>query len=480
VRLCLGEVVVQLEVRAPGFSMAESAQLLDDFRDGLWQLILDPASPTTVYNPDATAGVGPEYLAAVRDFARHAGRALSDPHRELREAPMVQPIGRVRPGMRTFQELARRGAPRQVIGRGHRPSFNTPENRHLLAMALRLDRSTRALARAGAASAEMLARQALAAKGRAELLDGSFRADPDELAQEIAELRQRADLLAEARAALVDDARPGMDSVRLRLRVTSKVESDRSDQGFWSKLLEADPPRSRGIRRLRLAFPGKAMRHLEHCFRRREEYELVAALKDERQGEDREGTHGAAVESMPLHSIQSGWEEKTRQEIERLQRHRQQLARTGWKKPLGPKERQKQARERQTERSRAERCARMRDLWRKRTTELEALPQQLAPLLRGADELGIEPSPSLPLLGSMVYVQEPSYRGALAAFRRAMAAADLDLEQLDKLMQVDELGILDLPMVYERWCLVCLVRVLIDDFGMTPADPATARACWPG
>ncbi len=76
-------------------------------------------------------------------------------------------------------------------------------------------------------------------------------------------------------------------------------------------------------------------------------------------------------------------------------------------------------------------------------------------------------------LSRMIYVQEPRYRGALAAFRRAMAAADLnlDLEQLDELMQLDALGILDLPMVYERWCLVRLVRVLIDDFGMAPADP---------
>ncbi len=64
----------------------------------------------------------------------------------------------------------------------------------------------------------------------------------------------------------------------------------------------------------------------------------------------------------------------------------------------------------------------------------------------------------------MVFVHNAHYRGGLASYRRALAAAGLDAGEVDRLFELDDVGLLDLPTVYERWCLVRIARLLEEDF----------------
>ena len=66
--------------------------LFDEFRNGAWQLILDPKSPTQAIDRRTDGGIDPEFLNAVAVFIRSAGRALDQPHRELREVREPQRV----------------------------------------------------------------------------------------------------------------------------------------------------------------------------------------------------------------------------------------------------------------------------------------------------------------------------------------------------------------------------------------------------
>jgi len=378
-RLRIGAYEVSLQIFMPGFSPDEFETLVDEFRIGLWQLILDPKSPTTVTAQRPVGGVNQNYLAAVRDHIRYARRALNRPHSELREHLEAQPLERVRQTSRTFQDLALRGSPRRVTGRGHAPSFDTPENRQLLGMASRLDLSLQALRRAAESRALEFHHRADETLRRATVLDGGVQISPERLRQEIAELQERFSTLQQCRARLLKDS-------------------------------------------------------------------IVNGLS----------------------ALESGWEIKVKSELQRLARQQTAIEQPGYRPKLNPKQRQHQERDQQADLNRAQHHQAQRNHWTVTAAALKDLSEQLAPVLRRARDLGIASTLSLIPTGSMTYVQDPDYRGALAAFRRALEAANLDLSLLDLLFREDRVGILDLPRVYERWCLLKIVRVLTEEFPLVP------------
>ena len=173
-------------------------------------------------------------------------------------------------------------------------------------------------------------------------------------------------------------------------------------------------------------------------------------------------------EVLQLTALESGWERKVQEELQRLAREQTAIEQPGYRRRLTQKQRQNQERDQQSELRRAQHDQTQSDHWTKTSTALKDLGEQLAPVLRRARDLGIASTLSLIPTGAMAYVQDPDYRGALAAFRRALEAANLDLSLLDRLFREDRVGILDLPRVYERWCLLKIVRVLTEEFQLVP------------
>lgn len=186
-RIQVGGVTVRLRIAAPGFSVGEFDALLEEFRNGLWRLVLDSGSPATATDWHSDGGISDAFLDAVRDHIRHVERALKQPHGELRERQERQPLARVHPTTRTFQELALRGLPRLITGRGHAPSFDTPENRQLVAMISRLLRSLQGLYRAAQGASRDFQRREADARARAAYLEqfaSRTQVDPVRLARE--------------------------------------------------------------------------------------------------------------------------------------------------------------------------------------------------------------------------------------------------------------------------------------------------------
>jgi pyrethroid hydrolase len=469
-RLCVGSETIRLRIAPTGFAGEAFDALLEEFRNGAWKLILDPLSPTRATDRRGDGGIDPAFLDAVAEFIRYAGRALDQPHRELREIRELQRLERVRPNVGTFRELAIRGLPRSVIGRGHAPSFNTPDNRQLLWMCSRLRRILNGLSAGAQASIRDLLGRAQAAQERAIHLHeslGKVRVDEARLSRLIEEREDQ--LIAYRRAVkeLLSEPPPNTQLYFFHVH-QPKVDADRGPAGFWIDGQTADGDAAR----FRLNFHADR-KTLASVFDKRYSYRLTGAFDYEYGGK----TNGRQwhvwrisllTEISPIQKQDRSLEEDLLSEIDYLTERRSSLRGTDFWMPLNKADTEEQHRDLTEALASAERLRLSSEFWAQVAGQLAPLAAQLSSLENRAQGMGIKRMRQGDLSGSMTWVLNPNYRGASGAYRKAKARANLRSSEIEGLLRLEELGILDLPMVYERWCLLRLIAVIRDHFHLVP------------
>src|SRR5699024_10177593 len=66
---------------------------------------------------------------------------------------------------------------------------------------------------------------------------------------------------------------------------------------------------------------------------------------------------------------------------------------------------------------------------------------------------------------SMVFIQNPNYAGAKSLFKKIVDLNGLDLDLLEDMMIVDEIVLTNISNLYERWCLIKVIKVLNEVYG---------------
>lgn len=70
--------------------------------------------------------------------------------------------------------------------------------------------------------------------------------------------------------------------------------------------------------------------------------------------------------------------------------------------------------------------------------------------------------------GSMTFIQNPNYQGTHKIYKQIIDKSGLNDELFENMKEIESIGILDIPKVYERWCLLQIIKVLIDSFHFKP------------
>lgn len=469
-RLRVGDYLIRLRISPTGFTGEEFETLLDEFRSGAWQLILDPMSPTRATNQHRDGGIDPAFLAAVATFIQHAGRAFDQPHRELREIRELQPIERVRPHAGTFRALAVRGAPRMVSGRGHAPSFNTPENRQLLTMCTKLQRTLNGLFEGAKGAANDFENRAKAGEQRAKEIErtiGLAKVDRRRLVRMIEELESDRSSYCLGVQRLLTQPPDGLVIHHVEHRVTKDVDRDKyGEVGFWSTLSMVNGTAC-STKSYRFIFR-EDIELIKSVFRKGFIYQVAGNFRNIFKPETNRYGEWGKVEVLRLSNIDSNLERLISEQISSLKNRETTLAREDFQIRLNSKDTEEQRLDLAEALRSAERLSAAGIVWAEVTDQLKPLAQQVSNLVKRASGLGIQASRHAAFTGSMTYVLNPDYRSALAAFRRALEVAGLTTSQLEGLLRLEDLGILDLPIVYERWCLLRIVSVLREHFRLTP------------
>src|SRR5690606_32206104 len=77
-------------------------------------------------------------------------------------------------------------------------------------------------------------------------------------------------------------------------------------------------------------------------------------------------------------------------------------------------------------------------------------------------ELDVKPSSRFP--NSMTFVQNPNYQGVHNNYKVLRDITNLDDDLLFSLEQIDRIGLVNMPLLYERWVLIQLLLVLKESF----------------
>jgi hypothetical protein len=65
----------------------------------------------------------------------------------------------------------------------------------------------------------------------------------------------------------------------------------------------------------------------------------------------------------------------------------------------------------------------------------------------------------------MSFVQNPSYAKAKSSYNKINKLDGMDGELFNSLFEFDEIGIINIPILYERWCLLQIIKLLSEVFG---------------
>ena len=98
-------------------------------------------------------------------------------------------------------------------------------------------------------------------------------------------------------------------------------------------------------------------------------------------------------------------------------------------------------------------------------------------ILKQFKNLGIKASSYFP--NSMTFVQNPNYQGIHNNYKVLRNVTNLhDENLLISLEKIEEIGLVNMPLLYERWTLIQIILVLKETFRFIPQDDWKYKIRW--
>lgn len=466
-RLVIDAVALELD-------RAHAQDYLDDFRDDLvWLAVGQPNG--------AAAQAGSDYshalVEALANFTHAARRVLNHPARKVREATAVVPTMKLRPSPDSFRAAIRRPGARAYPGRVAVESADIPENRYVRSMVEHCRRLAQSIARASDRHHGYLAVRAGRENVRAERLKAM---DVVEVDQKIFD-NQIAEIVQTMCAIENWSADPPVP--------------DRSEREFYFQIGDEFREGGRGQREMFYLNPSRdsaadARNGIDHSVARLPErlHDLVMAGRRIDQHLALRVNGDAAITTFKS-KYGKGFRRAIFTHIAQVQVHspvlqrrmaaRANLERNGWRRRLSATERKEIDLEARTARSRAAHLEQRARLSEAVHDSLHVFERDMSMQIAEWERAEVGSTAMFPM--GMRFAQNPIYAAALAAFHRV-----LELERHtgiggNALDRLGSINMLHASAVYERWCLIKIIDVLVEDFGFAPqgewVERVIASAC---
>ena len=153
-------------------------------------------------------------------------------------------------------------------------------------------------------------------------------------------------------------------------------------------------------------------------------------------------------------------------ELKTLRKEKEKLEKNAWKRPPDENERK----ERNRDKAELKRKINSLEQQMKKYEVQDPIKKNIGHLARIGRNFSIicpKTAPDMP--PSMSFLENPDYRGTHSSFMELKKLLLLDDKMLDILGRVEHIGILEIPKVYERWCLLQVIK-MIGKFGFTSVD----------
>jgi hypothetical protein len=460
-KLILDAVALELD-------RAHAQEYLDDFRDELVWLAIGSRT-------GALGEVGSEnslyLLDALKAFTDAASHVLVHPAREIREVTAAVATSRVRPNSETFRAVMRRPGGRTYPGRAAQESANIPENRYLRGLIEHCRRLARSVARSSSHhQAHLAARTTRERLRAAELLAvESVEIDPEIFDNQLSDIRARLDAVATWPSSMLEPK----ESERLyRFTVGKEFKAERgaAKEFFYHNPDRVDRDDERqGINFSVARLPAELHDLVISTSRFDKDVRLDLIGKAEittfqtANGKVGRRATFTQVSGACAHSPV----------LERREAARSRYEKNGWRRPISRREREEYRLEANTALTRADHFAERSEGNAVVSAELTSVANSLDQQDYAWSNLKVPSISTFPM--GMRFFQSPIYAAALAAFQNVSALEQRTGLNGDALDRLGRINTLHASALYERWCLIKIIGILMQDFGFAPQDDWVAH-----
>lgn len=449
-RLQLNNVVDQLD-------RTSVEDYLRDFQQDLIWLVMGFGGATATTGSGATVNKG--IVEALEAFAIASRRVLAHPAHHVREILIDSRPARLRPNVGTFREYLRNPSAQRLTGRGAEETPDIADNRYLRHMVQVCEKLASHVAKAAEFHASVFAgRASVEAQRSAEYETMTHRrVDPEVFDRQMMDLEKKlarvtgfkTDSPEDGEAFRTFEFRPGVPYGKRsgQMFYNNKDGSPSTDEALDVNysVLEVPPQLAEAI---------QATQSFCDCY----------AIEGVARATRRETTKGKGYREVVFSKIFSVTPFTSA--ISNKSAKRQQLERNNWRAPLTAKERQELQQESITARKR-ERV--YREQWQ-RVEQLAKLLKQCQAELRAQNlewqRLGVASSPQVPM--GVRFSQSPDYTACQVSYAKVTALAKNHGLGLDEMEAIEQIGVLHASALYERWCLVKIISILMEDYEFKP------------
>jgi hypothetical protein len=154
------------------------------------------------------------------------------------------------------------------------------------------------------------------------------------------------------------------------------------------------------------------------------------------------------------------------QKLEENKQAKQSLEASNWKRKLNKKEIKAQEYEKQALAKEIKNLQSLENDNTQTIKQLEPTVNQLKKFLLECKKLNITQDSYFP--NSMTFIQNPNYQGVHRYFKKLNDITGIESLHLESMEVVEKMGLLDIPKLYERWCFLQIIKVLMEKYHFQP------------
>ena len=454
--------VLKIVNNSLGFTVDELEAYLRDFKNDLWMLILkEQGYIKGAIEKEVPSIFHPEMVKYLHDYAYAIERIIRKPSNELKEIQAKRPVRSVKPVNRTFMELAIKGNPKYLTSRASQESYDTPDNRYIHYTLKRVLYLINQLAVLGGSQDSIYERIITAERKRLTSLSDSKKVDPVVFYNEINSINEKVKKIEHTLdKALIDSpCQSPDDEFTYRFWLVERMEYQKENENkYFCSELDGYSFKEKHKATLVVELPSFVpMDDIVNKYKK-----IEIRVRGNAKKEKRESKNGNTIYTIKFSAILnlSIEDHPLNRELERLERVKANLEKVDWVVPYTDKELQDIESERQFLRKKL-------DLLSSRHKGIKEFNSSISPIVKilrdskiHFEEMSVGISANFP--NTMVFVQNPSYSLAKSSFSRISSINGMDESIFKAMMAIDEIGLVNISNLYEKWCLLQIIKVLTD------------------
>jgi hypothetical protein len=472
-KLALQEQTCHILIGSIDFTREQLETYLSDFKDDLWELMLDGSSAIQADKSSGGIGVNEEVIESINHLVSYAEKVLDAPKVELREIQALMPRKAVKPVNRTFMELVSKTNQRFLTSRATTPSYNVSENSYVL---FALERSYRIIKQIVILSHNKSRRYASTEsklKSQYNSFSDTVTVVRDLVVKDLEALRERSHieywqnkLLEKLRSNEINlIANRDQEEIYIRTKGYTNDQESKDKNGFFIETFHNEIWGKEGGKSTILSLKNN-YQGLVCCLELYVEYKMIGKVS-------RFETEKAVIYSFStLEMIEVRTTQGCQDARKKFSEERQlgvELNKNGWKKKLSRNELDEQEKEKVALLNRINYYCDHQKISEYIFKKVEPKRNQLLRIIKALRELNIKPSSHFP--NSMTFVQNPNYQGVHNGYRILKEVTNLaDDDLLASLEEIESIGLVNMPLLYERWCLLQIIKVLTESFRFVLQD----------